>query len=74
MKTSPSLYLLVFHDSPRESLQTASPSCLEAILTEWLEWYDQLDAAGIVRFRCPIAPECRIISGPSATSFFLLAT
>jgi hypothetical protein len=64
MKTSPYLYLLVFHDSPRESLQTASPSCLGAILTEWLEWYDQLEAAGIVRFRSPIAPECRIISGP----------
>jgi hypothetical protein len=63
MNTSSSLYLLVFHDSPHESLQKASPSCLGAMLTEWLEWYDRLDAADIVSFRCPVSPECRVISG-----------
>jgi hypothetical protein len=65
MNMSSSLYLLVFHDSPHESLQKASPSCLGTILTEWLEWHDRLDATGIVRFRCPIGPECRVISGPN---------
>src|SRR6266446_1959511 len=64
MKTRRPLYLLPLHDSARESLQTASPSCNKANLTEWLECHDQLDAACIVRFRSPSAPECRIISGP----------
>ena len=60
-------FLLVFRDASIHRQKPVLPAELGTILCQWLEWHDQLETQGKLRFRCPVEERSRSVSKPLGT-------
>jgi hypothetical protein len=62
------IYLLVFRETLIRHPKAMSPAEIGSLLLQWLEWHDQLEMQGKLRFRCPVDLTSRSVSNPSGTA------
>lgn len=62
MATQPAPYLLLFRDSTPEIYRDLSAEQRQRMLTQWNQWYNELEATGCVRYGHPLEPEGRMVS------------
>jgi len=60
-------FLLVFRDASIHHQKPVPPAEIGSLLCRWLEWHDQLETQGKLRFRCPAGRRSRSVSEPLGT-------